>query len=107
MSSSKVSKTKSKKLLVLISTILVLSLFFVSNFAVETVSFAATPPIRVVATIHAGRTPTYLAYNPSDKDMYVVSCDARGGACNGSVLVIDSSTNKVAAKIRIGENPTG
>jgi YVTN family beta-propeller protein len=98
--------SREKHLRMISPTIVLILLFAFSTFAMQTASYSVTSP-KVVTTIHVGTSPSYIGYNPSNKGIYVVSCSRRDGACNGSVFVINSSTNLVVAKVKIGENPSG
>ena len=51
----------------------------------------------VIETINTGLNPTYFAYNPSNKDLYV-------NAASSTILVINS-TSDVVKSILVGESP--
>ena len=54
----------------------------------------------VIATIPVGTNPVDVAFNPNNRDMYVVNQVGGGNTC--TVSVIDSITNQVIATIPVG-----
>src|ERR671926_1169437 len=54
----------------------------------------------VIATIPVGTNPVNVAFNPNNRDMYVVNQVGGGNTC--TVSVIDSITNQVIATIPVG-----
>jgi YVTN family beta-propeller protein len=57
------------------------------------------PPAFVLATIPAGRAPTYLAMTPDGSRVYAAS--------DGVLQVIETTGNTVVAKLSINPSPTG
>jgi len=102
----------SSKICFLSSSVLLLLVF--SNFSVPTSASAAFIP-RIAGTIHVRYdggfgVPQYIAYDPSNKFMYVANtgfyCPTPQG-CNASnerskIAVIDTLSNKVIALVPVG-----
>jgi YVTN family beta-propeller protein len=75
----------------------------------NTVSVISGTTNRVVDRIDVGSTPGYIAVNPNTNTIYVASSDLdpyTSFAENGTVSVIDGTTNKVVRNITVGGDPT-
>jgi YVTN family beta-propeller protein len=76
---------------------------YVSNGAANTVSVLDLVYLRQDHTLQVGTQPTGLAVNPKRDEVYVVNTGTASG--NGSVSVIDSDANRVAATIPVHKLP--
>jgi YVTN family beta-propeller protein len=76
---------------------------YVSNGGSNTVSVLDLVYLRQDRTLQVGVQPTGLAVNPKRNEVYVVNAGTAAG--NGSVSVIDTEANRVAATIAVHKLP--
>jgi YVTN family beta-propeller protein len=76
---------------------------YVSNGASNTVSVLDLVYLRSDRTLLVGTQPTGMAVNPKRDEVYVVNAGTAAG--NGSVSVIDTDANRVAATIPVHRLP--
>ena len=79
---------------------------YVADYGAKNVSVINGTTYKVVRTISVGTegNPESLLYNPSNREVYVV-LDTGSGSPNGSIVVIDTTTNKVVTTVHV--NGTG
>jgi YVTN family beta-propeller protein len=81
---------------------------YVSNGASNTVSVLDLVYLRQDRTLQVGAQPTGIAANPKRDEVYVVNAGSASGNSatgNGSVSVIDTGSNRVAATIPVHKLP--
>jgi YVTN family beta-propeller protein len=76
---------------------------YVSNGGANTVSVLDLVYLRPDRTLQVGTNPSGMAVNPVKDEIYVVNSGPANG--NGSVTVIDASTNKVVYTIGVHRQP--
>ena len=76
---------------------------YVANKTGNTVSVLDLVYLRPDRTLQVGDAPVAEATNPKRAEVYVVNSQPGGG--NGSVSVIDTTTNKVVATMAVGREP--
>ena len=76
---------------------------YVSNGGANTVSILDLVYLRPDRTLQVGANPSGMAVNPLKNEVYVVNAGPANG--NGSITVIDASTNKVVYTIGVHRQP--
>ncbi len=76
---------------------------YVSNGGANTVSVLDLVYLRPDRTLQVGTNPSGMAVNPVKNEVYVVNAGPANG--NGSITVIDASTNKVVYTIGLHRQP--
>ena len=76
---------------------------YVSNGGANTVSILDLVYLRPDRTLQVGPNPSGMAVNPVRNEVYVVNAGPPSG--NGSITVIDASTNKVVYTIGVHRQP--
>ncbi len=76
---------------------------YVSNGGANTVSVLDLVYLRPDRTLQVGANPSGMAVNPVKNEVYVVNAGPANG--NGSITVIDASTNKVVYTIGLHRQP--
>jgi YVTN family beta-propeller protein len=87
-----------------VSALMVVLLIITLIFSVSYSGIGTARADSVIAAIRLGPFPYSVAFNPNNKDMYVVN--QVGGGNNSTVSVIDSSTNHVVDTITVGIRST-
>jgi YVTN family beta-propeller protein len=81
------------------------SLVFAST-ALNALTVVSAKDVTTTVNLTVGKTPAFMVYNPSDKDLYVSDLGESGTGYTktGNVSVL-SSANKIIATIKVGESP--
>lgn len=77
---------------------------YTSDSGSNTVSVLDLVRMRPETVLQVDPHPVALAANPQTNEIYVAGQGASGA--NGSLTVIDAQTNRIAAKLRLGKQPT-